>query len=150
MKIACKSADICIKSNYPKFKYHFKVSGVPISVENEHAEKILLNSDFYESDKPLKKIIKPTNKTEKKKTWEEELGDNFTKEEINKIIKEFKTKGELLEALSNEKNTFSEQLGTKLKEVFINLALLLKIWIFASYVKILLKIFLGKRVILRL
>ena len=120
MKIASKSSNICIKSNYPKFKYHFKESGVPVEVSEEHVTNILLNSDFYESDKSVKTNKKSVKKIIKKKSWEEELEQNFTKEEIIKITESYKTKGDLLEAISNKKLTFSESLGAKLEEVFVH------------------------------
>ena len=120
MKIACKSSNICIKSVNPHFKYRFGESGVPLEISEDHVEKILMNSDFYESDKPIpkKKVVK--KETVKKQTWEEELSNLFNKKEVTEILKSYSTKGELLEALSKTDFIFQGSIGEKLKEVFIS------------------------------
>ena len=124
MKIASKSSNICIKSNYPKFKYHFKESGIPLEVSEEHVEKILMNSDFYESNKSTKKNETIKKKVIKKKTWEEELGENFKIDEVVDIVALFPTRGVLLKSLEsqdfNEKINLKEDIAKKLEEVFVH------------------------------
>ena len=122
MKIACKQSNICIKSNVPKFKYRFKEADVPIEVEDEHTEKILLNSDFYKSDKKIATVPEKVKKSvPKKKTWKEELEENFTEEEVKLVLEEFKTRGLLLEALDKLKEIpFNQKLRAKIAEVFIH------------------------------
>ena len=125
MKIASKSSNICIKSVNPHFKYRFKEAGVPISVEESHIEKILRNSDFYESDKAIKLVTKPTKKGEKRKekTFKEELIEinGIGIKTAEDILIVFPTKGKLLEALSkDEKLPFDDDIEKKLTEVFVH------------------------------
>ena len=122
MKIECKSSYICIKSNNPKFKYKFGEAGVPINVEDAHAEKILLNTDFYESykDIPVKKEKK--KKEIKTKSFNDELIEinGIGEKTVKDILVVFPTKGELLEAISkNETLPFQEDVVIKLKEEFV-------------------------------
>lgn len=121
MKIASKVSDICIKSTYPHFKYRFGKAGIPLEVDSDHSEKILMNDDFYESDKeiPIKKVVK--KKQTKKITWEEELSNLFNEKEVTEILKSYSTKGELLESLEKENPLkLQEDIAIKLEQEFIS------------------------------
>lgn len=121
MRIACKSSGLCIKSNNPQFKYHFKKAGTPVEVKESDVAKILLNTDFYESDKPVpikKEIIK---KEVEKETWEEELSMLFDEKEVIETLKHYSTKGKLLEALEKDDElVVGDSLQEKLKAEFIS------------------------------
>ena len=123
MKIACKQANVCIKSNNPKFKYRFKKAGDPVEVEEEHVEKILMNGDFYESDKPIPQVPEKEKEEVPEKTWEEELIEinGVGKKTCKDIQTVFPKKSDLLEALEKEKPMpFDDDISEKLKEVFIH------------------------------
>ena len=129
MKIACKAAYVCIKSNVPKFKYHFKEADVPVEVEDEHTEKILLNSDFYKSDKKVSAVPeKPKKVGTLKKTWNEELQeiDGIGEKTARDIESVFPSKASLLETLEkcatlpDFKLPFDDDISEKLKEVFVH------------------------------
>ncbi len=120
MLIECKESNICIKSHMPKFKYKFGKAGEPVEVHKDHIEKVLANPNFTKSKKKLKSVPEKKKVPVPEKTWKEELKENFSDKEIEVILKYFKSKGALLEALSKENFTFSESLGEKLKEVFIH------------------------------
>ena len=123
MKIASKESNICIKSNNPNFKYKFKLAGTPIDVETEHAEKILKNSTFYESDKEIEKKEIKQKKEKLEKSWEEELIEikGIGKKTAHDITLIYPGKHNLLEALEKGKELpFDDDVEEKLKEVFIS------------------------------
>ncbi len=123
MKVASKQSNICIKSNNPKFKYRFKQADIPLEVEDEHLDKILMNGDFYISDKELEKRENPNKKEKKEKSWEEELIEikGIGKKTAKDIILVYPNRHNLLEALEKGKDLpFDDDVEKKLKEVFIH------------------------------
>ena len=123
MKIASKQPGLCVKSNYPKFKYKFPVADEPVEVDEDHVEKVLLNSNFYETNKSMKKKETKPKNVEKKKTWHDELCElkELNETTIHSIESSFPKKSDLLDALSNNKKLpFSDKTNKKLKEVFIH------------------------------
>lgn len=62
MKISSKTPNIEIKSTNPSFSYKFTEANEPIEVRDEHAEKILKNSNFYEHGKAKAVSKKQTQK----------------------------------------------------------------------------------------
>ena len=61
IKVACNTPGIRVNSVKPSFKYTFKEIGIPIEMPENHAKKILRNTDFYISDKHIKKEKKDAN-----------------------------------------------------------------------------------------
>jgi len=62
VKIASKTSGVSIRSVRPRFKYTFKKADVPLEIKGSHSEKILKNSNFYLSDKPIEKPEKVAQK----------------------------------------------------------------------------------------
>ena len=123
MRIACKQSNICIKSNIPNFKYRFGKADVPLEVDDDHAEKILMNGDFYESDKAIKPVPEKVKQLVPEKTWSDELQEiNGIGEKTAKDIQiVFPKKSDLLEALEKGGDLpFDDDVSKKLQEVFIH------------------------------
>lgn len=123
MKIACKQSNICIKSNNPNFKYRFTEADIPLEVEEAHVDKILLNSDFYKSEKDVKIPAIPEKKELTKKSWHDELIEikGIGKKTVKDIQIVFPTKEKLLEALEKDRELpFDDDVSEKLQEVFIS------------------------------
>ena len=102
IKVACRVFGLVISSVRPSFRYFFGEIGEPIEMPESHAKKILRNSDFYLSDKPIKKEKKAISKGPKQeKEWFKELEDlKGIGEKIAKdIVAVYPTKGSLQEAI---------------------------------------------------
>lgn len=68
MKIMSKTPGLLIKSNNPRFVYHFQSE--PLEVPEEHAKKILKNSNFYKVDADFTKVKKSSkNKPNEGSKW---------------------------------------------------------------------------------
>ena len=55
VKVACDVSGLRVNSVKPSFKYTFEEVGEPIEMPEDHANKILRNTNFHVSDKPVKK-----------------------------------------------------------------------------------------------
>jgi hypothetical protein len=99
MKIASKVPGLRVRSSFPNFNYYFEEADVPLEVEESHTEKILKNSNFYESDKIPKKV----NKTPQK-PWKEELSDinGIGKKTVEDIISVYPDKEMLINDLKTD------------------------------------------------
>lgn len=72
MKIMSKTPGVFVRSVNPRFVYYFLSE--PLEVPNEHADKILKNSNFYKVDKDFKTSKKsPQNKPSKPDKWIKQL-----------------------------------------------------------------------------
>ena len=124
IKVASKNSNMRVLSVRPSFKYDFKVSGEPIEMPESHAKKILRNSDFYLSDKPIKKDKKAISKGPKQeKSWFKELEDlkGIGEKTAEDIIAVYPTKGSLLEAIASKAHIpFPENAVKLLKKEFIH------------------------------
>jgi Holliday junction resolvasome RuvABC DNA-binding subunit len=115
MKIASKRPGITVKSVKPNFKYQFKNPCEPVEINEEHAEKILKNSNFY--------IVSEKVKKEQNDSWINELTEikGVGKKIAMDIAKCYPTKTLLLNALKNhEILPFRDDIGNKLREEYID------------------------------
>ena len=123
VKIASKTSGVSIRSVRPRFKYTFKKADVPLEIKGSHSEKILKNSNFYLSDKPIEKPEKVAQKPLKQeKSWLQELEDikGIGKKSAEDIIIVYPNKGDLLKILSEKKKLpFPDNIEKLLKDNFI-------------------------------
>ncbi len=124
IKIACDVAGVNISSVKPSFKYTFIEAGRPLEIPENHAKKILKNSDFYISDKHIKKVKKVAqNEPVKEKPWLQELEDvkGIGEKGAKDIVAVYPVKGSLLEAISKKAHIpFPENIVKLLKKEFIH------------------------------
>lgn len=124
IKIASKVSGLRVLSVVPNFKYTFEKVGEPIEMPESHAKKILKNSDFYVSDKLVKKVKKSSQiKPKQEKSWFKELEDiKGIGEKIAKdVVAVYPTRGSLLEAIANKAHIpFRDDFVRLLKKEFIH------------------------------
>ncbi len=124
VKVACNVSGLRVNSVKPSFKYTFEKAGEPIEMPENHAEKILRNTDFYISNKPIKKKKKVSQiKPKQEKPWFQELEEikGIGKKSAEDIVAVYPTRGSLLEAIANKAHIpFTENTVTLLKKEFIH------------------------------
>ena len=124
VKVACNTSGIRVNSVKPSFKYTFGEVGEPIEMHENHAKKILRNTDFYISDKPIKKGKKAISKGPKQeKPWVKELEEikGIGKKSAEDIVAVYPTRGSLLEAIAKKAHIpFTENTVKVLKKIFIH------------------------------
>ena len=124
VKVACNVSGIRVNSVKPGFKYTFEKAGEPIEIPEDHAKKILKNTDFYISDKQVKKGKKvPQIKPKQEKPWFQELEElkGIGKKTALDIVAVYPTRGSLLEAISSgAKIPFRDDHVKLLKKEFIH------------------------------
>ncbi len=124
VKVAHNVSGIRVNSTNPGFKYTFGQAGEPIEMPENHAKKLLKNSDFYISDKPIKKPKKVSQINPKQeKPWLQELEEikGIGKKTALDIQAVYPTKGSLLEAISKKAHIpFDDDIVIKLKKEFIH------------------------------
>lgn len=124
VKVASKISGLNVYSVKARFKYNFGEAGDPIEMPENHAKKILRNTDFYVSDKPIEKGKKaPQNKPKEEKSWVLELEEikGIGKKSAEDIVAVYPVKGSLLEAISKGAHIpFSENIVQLLKKEFIH------------------------------
>ena len=124
IKVASKISGLNVSSTRPFFKYTFEGVGDPISMPESHSKKILKNSDFYMSDRLVKKEKKALqNKPKQAKTWFKELEEikGIGEKSAKDIISVYPTKGSLLEAISKKAHIpFTENIVELLNKEFIH------------------------------
>jgi len=124
IKVAYNVSGVSVNSVRPGFRYTFGEVGEPIEMPENHAKKILKNSDFYVSDRSVKKEKKALqNGPKQAKTWFQELEEikGIGKKVAEDIISVYPTKGSLLEAISKgAKIPFRDDYVELLKKEFIH------------------------------
>lgn len=124
VKVACNVSGISVNSVKPGFRYTFGEVGEPIEMPENHAKKILKNSDFYVSNRSAKKEKKALqNKPKQAKTWFQELEEikGVGEKSAKDIISVYPTKGSLLEAISKKAHIpFIDNIVELLKKEFIH------------------------------
>ena len=123
IKVAHNTPGIRVNSVKPGFKYTFE-AGIPIEMPESHAKKILKNTDFYISDKPIKKGKRVIFKGQKQeKPWFQELEEikGIGKKSAEDIVAVYPTKGSLLEAIAKKAHIpFTENTVKLLNKEFIH------------------------------
>lgn len=116
MKNICsKQSGILVVSSKPNFRYKFKKADSPLEVKEEHCEKILRNSNFYEAGKEQAKevLVESTFSEDLQKI--NGIGEKTAKD----IITLFNTREDLIERLKDNKELpFDDDVESKLREVF--------------------------------
>ena len=120
IKVVCRVPGVSIMSTRPSFRYDFGKVGEPIEMPESHAKKILKNSDFDISDKPVKKgekspQIKPV------RPWMKELDDlkGIGTKIVKDIVAVYPTKMSLLEAIKADAHIpFPDNVVKLLKKEF--------------------------------
>lgn len=124
VKVASYVSGVSVNSVRPGFRYTFEKVGEPLEMPESHAKKILRNSDFYLSDKPIKKGKKAISKEPKQeKGWFKELEDiKGIGEKIAKdVVAVYPTKGSLLEAIASKAHIpFPDNAVELLKKEFVH------------------------------
>lgn len=121
VKIASKTSGLNAVSSNPRFKYFFRKEYSPLEVPENHAEKLLGNSNFYISDENIKKV-KKVSQTKPDTPWLQELGNiKGIKKIAEEIMAVYPMKESLLEALSKgAKIPFRDDIVKLLKREFIH------------------------------
>ena len=105
VKICSKQAGVSISSIKPSFKYNFKNADEPLEVEESHTSKILNNKNFYRDiGKIMQKAPENLPKNPKTICFKEELEKikGIGKKTVKDILKVYKTKKQLKEAIKNK------------------------------------------------
>ena len=124
IKVASKISGLNVSSVKPAFKYTFGEVGYPREMPENHAKKILKNSDFYMSDRSVKKEKKALqNKPKQDKTWFQEIEEikGVGEKSAKDIISVYPTKGSLLESIFKKAHIpFTENIVELLNKEFIH------------------------------
>jgi len=121
IKIASEVFGLNVSSIRPSFNYYFGHVGETIEMPESHAKKILRNSNFYISDKSVKKVEK-VSQDKPHRPWIKELerikgiGEKIAKD----IVAVYPTKESLLGAIKDKAHIpFPDNAVKLLKKEFV-------------------------------
>jgi predicted membrane protein len=110
VKIASRQGNVKIKSMKPSFVYTFSEPDLPIEVNEEHAEKILRNKNFYISEEKSVKEFDDFDDLLKIK--------GIGKETLVDLKRTYNTLEDLKNALKDDKVSLRNDIVEKLRKYF--------------------------------